>query len=195
MSPPEAPPSPWQFRPPPAGWLHPHSLNSVSDLHLPHLLQQARHDSAEQPGRAALWELAQTRSIHHRGRHSVTLETAWPRPLRLFTGAKALHRPFRKEKMTHEQLVHKASKPGGWGKGYVRCLTSQFLTLSRCLPAQRLRETLQATKTHQEIEVIVTLGTCIRLNLWWIPLFHSVVCSKMRVVAELSSKWSLGCKG
>lgn len=194
MSPPEAPPSPWQFRPPPAGWLHPHSLNSVSDLQPPHLLQQARHDSAEQPGRAALWELAQTRSIHHRGRHSVTLETAWPRPLRLFTGAKALHRPFLKEKVTHAQWVHKPlNQEGGANVTLGVLCVSSCPSHAACLPKGWGKPS--KLQKHQEIEVIVALGTCIRLNVWWIPLFHSVVCSKMRVVVELSSNWSLRCKG
>lgn len=140
MSPPKAPPSPRQFQPSTASWLHPHNLNSVGDLHPPHLLQQPRHDSAELPGRAALWEPGSDPlnppprpPLRHLGNSLGTLPGALPRP-------------FLKGKLTHAQWVHQNLNRVLEERVLLRCLRSEVLSLSRWLVTQRMRRALQTTK-------------------------------------------------
>ena len=126
--------SPHQFRPPPADWLHSRSLNSSSDLHPSHLLQQARHDSAEKPGRAALWEpLSDPLNppprppLRHLGNSLAPPPEALPGSKRRCTAHSYEENWCLSKECTSLSIKHNQ------GKSSLRCLSSQFLYLYKDL--------------------------------------------------------------
>lgn len=143
-----------------SGGLYPHSLNPSSDLHSPHLPQQARHDSVYspssrsplgtslRPAQSTAEAAAQSPWKQLGSSHSRWSEDSTP--------------PMPKGKIDACAVSIQACKPGPWGKN---CLLS-VLYVDSCSfhqwwIAQRLGEVLQATKTSN----VVALGTCTLLNL------------------------------